>query len=158
MAENLILHPFFTNIILPFIFTFVLIYALLEKINLLANKQAHLIVALAMSFFFIGVPALLNITSIIIPTVSILVIIGFCLMLVFGILGIKFYEAEKSALKGWIAAILIIIGIIVIANMLGVFSDLAPKLTPELISTIAFIVIAGVVVYVLVAFKPATSK
>lgn len=154
MAETLFAQPFFVNIILPFIFTFVLLYALMEKANLLNNKQAHLLLALAISFFFVGVPSLINVTQIIIPVIAILVIIVFCLMLLYGAMGIEWYEKGKPhALKGWVASILTIIGIIVVAFSLGIKKFL-PPLTPEMINTMAFIVISGIVVWIIVAFSP----
>jgi len=154
MVENLLLYPFFTNIVLPFIFVLVLTYALMEKIKLLENKQAHLLIALAISFFFIGVPSLLNVTSLIIPVVAILVIIAFSLMLLFGMLGIEFYAKDKSSpLKTGLAAILLIVGLIVIANMLGLFQKISSLLSPELIQLLAFLIITGVVIAVIVGFK-----
>jgi hypothetical protein len=158
MAETFFAQPFFVNIILPFIFTFVLLYALMEKANLLNNKQAHLLLALAISFFFVGVPSLINITQIVIPVVTILVIIAFCLMLLYGAFGVEWYVPGKPhALKGWVGAILTIVGIIVVAFSLGIKKFL-PPLSPEMINTIAFIVIAGVVIFIIVKFSAHPAK
>jgi len=153
MAETLFSHPFFINIVLPFVFTFVLLYALMEKANLLNNKQAHLLLALAISFFFVGFPSLINITHILIPVVTILVVIVFCLMLLYGAMGVEWYEKGKGhAVKGWVGAILTIIGIIVVAFYLGI-KKFIPQVTPEMINTLAFIVIAGVVIFIIVKFS-----
>lgn len=151
------MHPFFVNIILPFIFTFVLFYALMQKINLLGNAQAHLLVALGLSFFFIGVPALLNITHIIVPVVAFLVIVAFCLMLLYGILGIEFYVPEKKhSLKAWIAVILTILGIVVIASLTGITKKI--NINPEYIPVFGFIVLTGVVVWIMVQFGSKVTK
>ncbi len=159
MAENLLFHPFFTNIVLPFIFVFVLTYALMEKIKLLENKQAHLLIALAIAFFFIGVPSLLNITSVIIPVLAILVIIAFSIMLLFGMLGIEFYATNKSSpIKATLAVILLIVGIIVVASSFGLFQKISSWLSPELIQLIAFLIITGVVVAIIVGFKTNKTK
>lgn len=155
--ENIFAHPFFVNIILPFIFTFVLFYALMQKINLLGNAQAHLLIALALSFFFIGVPALLNITHMIVPVVAFLVVIAFCLMLLYGILGIEFYvPGKKHALKAWIAVILTILGIIVIVSLTGITKKI--NIPPEYIPVFAFIVLTGIVVWIMVQFGSKVSK
>lgn len=151
------MHPFFVNIILPFIFTFVLFYALMQKINLLGNAQAHLLVALSLSFFFIGVPALLNITHIIVPVVAFLVIVAFCLMLLYGILGIEFYVPEKKhSLKAWIAVILTILGIVVILSLTGITKKI--NINPEYIPVFGFIVLTGVVVWIMVQFGSKVTK
>lgn len=150
---------FFANIVLPFIFVFVLIYALLEKINLLNNKQAHLLIALAIAFFFIGVPSLLDITSTIIPVLAILVIVAFCIMLLFGMLGIKFYEEGKGTpLKYVLAGILLVIGIIVVASAFGVFQKISSLLSKDVINGIAFFIVIVVVVALVVGFKVQSGK
>jgi|GEM_PF-3131720 len=157
MAENLILHPFFTNVVLPFIFSFVLIYALLEKIKLLGdNKQAHLLISLAMSFFFVGVPIYLDITWKIIPAVVIGVIALFCLMLLFGIMGIEFYSGGKgyNALRGWLSAILVIIVLAAIIATTNLPQKLLPLLKPEFIQLFLFLAVTAIVVWVVVAAKP----
>ncbi|MEM2713624.1 MAG: hypothetical protein QXS07_00295 [Candidatus Pacearchaeota archaeon] len=154
------LTQFLANIILPFIFVWVLTYAIMEKIKLLGeNKQAHLLISIAIAFFFIGVPTLLNITSVIIPIVATLVIIAFCLMLIFGMLGIEFYSKEGGGkLKYIIAGILVLAGIIVILNIFGVFQKISTWLSKELIQFIIFLVIIIAVTAIVVGFKTKEGK
>ncbi|MEM2932669.1 MAG: hypothetical protein QW622_00415 [Candidatus Pacearchaeota archaeon] len=148
------LAQFLANIILPFVFVWVLTYALMEKINLLKNKQAHLLISLAIAFFFIGVPTLLNITSVIVPIVATLVIIAFCLMLLFGMLGIEFYAKEgTSKLKYIVAGILTLAGIVVILNIFGVFEKISKLLSKEFIQFLIFLIIIVVVAAIVVGFK-----
>jgi hypothetical protein len=156
MAVETVLYPFLRDIVLPFIFVFVLLYALMEKIKLLENKQAHLLIALAIAFFFIGVPALLNLTSVIIPVLAILVIVAFCVMLLFGILGIEFYAKEGGGkFKYVLAGILLIVGIVVVASAAGLLQKIkiTSWLTPQLIQFIAFFIIIVVAIALVVGFK-----
>lgn len=154
MAQNLLFHPLIINYILPFVFVFVVTYALMEKINILGdNKQAHLLVALGMAFFFIGVPSLLNVTQTLIPIISLAVIVIFCLMLLFGILGIEFYNPQKSysGLRGWIAGILIVAVLISFAAISGWTQKFASFLKPEALQFIAFLIVIGVVIWIVTA-------
>jgi surface polysaccharide O-acyltransferase-like enzyme len=154
MAVETVLYPFLRDIVLPFILVFVLLYALMEKIKLLENKQAHLLIALAIAFFFIGVPALLNLTSVIIPVLAILVIVAFCVMLLFGILGIEFYAKEGGGkFKYALAGILLIVGIVVVASAAGLLQKITSWLTPQLIQFIAFFIIIVIAIALVVGFK-----
>jgi surface polysaccharide O-acyltransferase-like enzyme len=154
MVVETVLYPFLRDIVLPFIFVFVLLYALMEKIKLLENKQAHLLIALAIAFFFIGVPALLNLTSVIIPVLAILVIVAFCVMLLFGILGIEFYaKGGGGKFKYVLAGILLIVGIVVVASAAGLLQKITSWFTPQLIQFIAFFIIIVVAIALVVGFK-----
>lgn len=82
-------NPFFTNIILPFLLIFTVIYAILEKTALLGEgkKYANVIVAFVVGFLFIGVQAAVGFTVRLIPLVTMLIMVVLCFYLLFGFLG-----------------------------------------------------------------------
>lgn len=92
MAEaetfNLFMHPFLTNVILPFLLIFVVIYAILEKTALLGKdkKYANVLVALVIGFVFVGVQSIVGFTLKLIPLVAMLVMILLCFYIVFGLI------------------------------------------------------------------------
>lgn len=93
MAEpeyfGLFMHPFFTNVILPFLLMFVVIYAILEKTALLGKERryANIIVALVIGFIFVGVQSVVGFTLRLIPLVAMLIMVLLCLYLIFGFIG-----------------------------------------------------------------------
>lgn len=83
--------PFLYNVVLPFLLVFAVVFALLEKTEVLGagKRNVNLIVAFCIAFIFVGVPALVNVTLRLIPIVSLIIVILLCLLLVFGFVGIQ---------------------------------------------------------------------
>lgn len=94
-AESLgiLTHPFLTNVILPFLLIFVVVFAILERTELLGKgkKSANLLVALIIGILFIGVQSAVGFTLKIIPLVAMLIMILLCIYLIFG-----FMELHRS--------------------------------------------------------------
>jgi hypothetical protein len=107
------------TVILPFILVFAIVFAILEKIELLKNKGVHVIIALAIAFFTISNPYA---TAFFVPLFSNLglgVAILICLMIVVG-LAIKPGEGTWRTLF-LIVGILIFILVIVKTQILKYF-------------------------------------
>ena len=93
-------NEFFTNVILPFVLVFTVIFAILEKVNIFGKKKdIHAIIALVMSLIAIGVPATIGALQKFIPVIAILLIILFAWMLVFGFAGEKVGAEWSPGLK-----------------------------------------------------------
>ncbi|MCL6500489.1 MAG: hypothetical protein K6T16_00445 [Candidatus Pacearchaeota archaeon] len=135
-------HPFFTNIILPFLLIFVVIYAILEKTEVLGKdkRYANLIVAVVVGFMFIGVQALVNFTLRLIPLMAVMVVILLGYFLVFGFIGI-----EK--VKGMRITLGILFGLAILASIAwaaGLIGKLTPATwNPEIVALIIFLLIFG---------------
>ncbi|UZE93805.1 MAG: hypothetical protein IB618_03495 [Candidatus Pacearchaeota archaeon] len=146
-------HPFFTNIILPFLLVFVVIYAILEKTTVLGKdkRYANLIVAFVIGFMFIGAQALVGFTIKLLPLIAVMIIILLGYFLVFGFIGI-----EKS--KGMQIALGILFGIAILAAVFwaaGVFEMITPSTwSPDTIAIIVFLVIFGGAIALVLATAP----
>lgn len=107
-------NEFFTNVILPFILVFTVIFAILEKVDILGKKKdIHAIVALVISLIAIGVPAAVGTLQRFIPLIAVLLIILFAWMLVFGFAGDRVGATWSSGLKKFF---MIFLGIVLLAT------------------------------------------
>ncbi len=144
-AETFVIftHPFFTNILLPFLLVFVVIYAILEKTRVLGEekKYANLIVAIIVGFIFIGVQSLVGFTLRFIPLIATMVIILLGYFLVFGFIGVK-QEA-----KGMQITLGILFGLAILASIawsFGLFEKIQlGNMNSDVIAMIIFFVIFG---------------
>jgi len=81
--------PFFTQVILPFLLIFVVVFAILEKTAILGKerRQVNAIVSFVFALIFIAVPYAVTVTTQIIPVVAISIVIILAFMLVLGFVG-----------------------------------------------------------------------
>jgi len=70
-------HPFFVNVLLPFLLIFTVVYAILEKTNILGEgkKSADIIVSLIIGFIFVGAQSLVGFTLSIIPVIAVMLVL-----------------------------------------------------------------------------------
>ena len=82
-------QPLFTHFILPFLLIFTVVFAILEKSQILGKdkRQINAIVAFVFGLLSIGIPALMGVISKIIPIISVIIVIFLAWMLVFGFIG-----------------------------------------------------------------------
>ncbi len=129
---SLFTDPFFTQVILPFILIFVIIYAILQKTKILGdNKSIDIIVSFIVGFIFVGVPAVVGVTLNIIPIIAIILIILLCFMLIFGFVGLKVHEN-----KGMRIATGIVLTIALGATIIWATGVKLPTLSEEAINYI----------------------
>jgi len=123
MAEafSFMIHPLFYQIILPFILVFAVIFAILERSEILGEgkKYVNILVAACISFIFIGVPSMVNLTLKIIPIVSVVIVVLLCLLLIFGFTGIEI--RNNKSLKIALGIVLGVAMLIIILWSVGAF-------------------------------------
>lgn len=129
---SLFTDPFFTQVVLPFLLIFVIVYAILQKTNILGeNKSIDIIVSFIVGFIFVGVPAVVGVTLNVIPIIAIILIILLCFMLIFGFVGLKVHEN-----KGMRIAIGIVLTIALVATIMWATGVKFPSLSEEVINYI----------------------
>jgi hypothetical protein len=103
----------FTNVILPFLFIFTIIFAILEKTKFLGEKKdIHAIVALVFGMVAVGVPWAIGVILSIIPVVVVIVVILISWLMTYGFLG--GYTVDKGVGRNWLVAFQIILGLVFI--------------------------------------------
>jgi len=121
---DLLGSPFFTNIVLPFVLVFTVVFAILDKTQLLGErKDVNSIIAMIFGLIAVGVPAAMGVLSNLIPVIAVLIIILFAWFLVFGFVGTRLPSAKWT--PGLIKTFLVFIGLVlmgVIAWATGLFN------------------------------------
>ncbi len=127
---GLIGNEFFSNVVLPFILVFTVLFSILDKTEILGKKKdIQAIVSLVISLLFIGVPSAITVLQKFIPLIAVILIILFAWLLVFGFAGTKVQTSWTEGLK---KVFLIVIGLTVLAaitwsvgSTMGWFSNIA---------------------------------
>jgi len=154
---SFITNPFFSNIILPFLLIFVVVFAILEKSEILGKdkKYANVIVALVIGFMFIAVQSFVGFTLRLIPLISVFIVILLSYFLIFGFIGV-----HQS--KGLQITMTIIFGIAFIAAVLWA-TGLLTKWTAstskaDFIGVVTLVVIIGAAIALTVSSKGQRSS
>jgi hypothetical protein len=152
---------FFTNVILPFLLIFVLVYAILDKTKILGEKRdVNSIVALVFALATVGLPSAFGAVDLIIniiPVVAVIMVIILAFMLTYGFVG----GTQKGVLTGpWHTFFAILIGLALLAAVLwatGILGTIIAKpWASEALQT--FILIAAVVAVVAIVTSGGGSK
>lgn len=120
MAEIGILgSPFFTNVILPFLLIFVIVYAILDKTKILGIKRdVNAVVSMVFALTTVALPSAFGAVDIIIkiiPVVSVIMVIILAFMLTYGFVG----GTKEGALRDpWHVFFAILIGLALLASVL----------------------------------------
>jgi len=105
-------NSFFSNIILPFVLIFTIVFSILEKTEILGKKKdIDAIVALIFGLIAVGVPAAMGVLNNLIPVIAVLIVILFVWFLVFAFVGERVKPEWSSGLKKFFA---VVIGIIIL--------------------------------------------
>ncbi len=163
MAEPIFTSTIFVNYILPFLFVFTVIFAVLEKTKLLGEdkKQIDAIVALVVGLFIIAFPYPRNIIVSLMPFLAVLIAILLVFMLLYGFIGGK---TEGDVLdKGVKIVLSILVAISVVIFLVwvtGAWEFLRARLSGEFgeqfwSNVIFAIIILGVILAVLLPGKKA---
>jgi len=80
--------------LLPFILVFSLTFAILEKVQILGteNKNINIIVSLILGLIFVTQFSLVSTLNNFLPKISLFIIVGVMLLILFGIFGVKVHE------------------------------------------------------------------
>jgi peptidoglycan/LPS O-acetylase OafA/YrhL len=167
MVETILSSPFVKDIVLPFLLVFALVFAILQKSEILGKgkRQVDAIVALVVGLLVITVGSAVNIITGLVPILA----VGLVVLLVFFLLfGFAFKEGEfkVSPVLQWtigvIAAIAVIIGVLYFTGSWDYLRNLVGGGTSSIVTNIVFIVLIIVAVVVVVGFggksetKPST--
>lgn len=111
--------PFFTNVVLPFLLIFVVVYAILDKSKILGEKRdINAIVSLVFALTTVALPSAFGAVDVIIkiiPIVAVLIVIILAFMLTYGFVG---GTDEKGFLKDpWHVFFAIIVGLALLASV-----------------------------------------
>ncbi|MGB9707946.1 MAG: hypothetical protein ACPLXC_01295 [Candidatus Pacearchaeota archaeon] len=161
MAEsqtlNLLTSPILTNLILPFLLVFVVVFAILEKTNILGEgkKYANLLVAIIVGLLFIGAQSLVGVTLKFLPLVAILLVILLGYFLVFGFVGIHLSKG-MTILLGIVFGIALIAAIAWSTGILSQVSSSAPL--TEIVGIVLLIGLLGGAIAIVVASKGKEKK
>lgn len=100
LVSSIFMQPILTNFILPFLLAFVIVFAILEKTNLLGEgkRNANLLVAFVIGILFIGAQSLVGFTIRLIPIVTVFLIVLLGYFLIFGFIGIHLLKGMKITL------------------------------------------------------------
>jgi len=120
MADvGILSSPFFTNVVLPFLLIFVLVYAILDKSKILGEKKdINAIVALVFALTTVALPSAFGAVDIIIkiiPIVAVIVVILLAFMLTYGFIG---GTKEGILSDPWHVFFAIIVGLALLAAVL----------------------------------------
>lgn len=78
-------NAFFTNIILPFVLVFTVVFAVLQKVKVLSDaKDVNAVVSMIFALTVVGVPAAVGVISNIIPVIAVFTIILFVWFMITG--------------------------------------------------------------------------
>ncbi len=142
----------FTQVILPFVLVFTLIFALLEKSKILGEgkRQINSIISLVMGLILVGVPLAANIIRQVVPVIAVFSVIILLFMLILGFVGAtkdgSVYKPLQVAI-GIIGAVVLIIAILWSAGWLSTLFTWAKEPASGVIwqSVIFLIIIISVI-------------
>jgi len=164
MVETILSSPFVKEIVLPFLLVFALVFAILQKSEILGKgkKQVDAIVALVVGLLVIAVGSATNIITGLMPILA----VGLVVLLVFFLLWGFAFKSElevPNAIKwtiGVIAAIAVIVGVLYFTGSWDYLKDLVGGGASSIVTNVVFIVLIVIAVVVVVAFggKTETTK
>lgn len=158
MAGWIFGSPVFTNIILPFVLMFVVVFAILEKTQILGKekRQINAIVSFIFSLMFLAVPGVIGMTQKMIPIIGMIIIILLSFMMLFGFVGGQ--TGEKGLNKGLKITFGILIGISMIVMIMwatGILPSMSSFFSnDEVVSTTIFIVFIIAIFSVVLSTTP----
>tara|TARA_Y100000310_G_scaffold302882_1_gene340703 strand:- start:4238 stop:4756 length:519 start_codon:yes stop_codon:yes gene_type:complete len=145
--------PLFIEIILPFILVFAVVFAILQKTNILGDgkRQIDAIVALVIGLIVIAFGQAVDIIIYLMPVLAVSVVVLLVFMILYGMV---FKEGEFAIPKGVkgvigvLAAIVVVVAILIITGWWGRLVDyiFLEGDSSGIIANIVFILIAGVAI------------
>jgi len=152
MVETILQSPFVTDLVLPFLLIFTLVFAILEKTKILGDekKQINAIIAFVMGLIFISFSKYVGITTNLMGVVAVIAVVLLVFMMLFAFASgeekIKIPDGVKYTL--WILiAIIILISILVFT---GLWDKIASTLMSgnSIVANVIFIIVIIIAVVV----------
>ena len=148
---GLLANPFFTNVILPFLLIFTVIFAILQKTKLIEGKKGiDIIVALVIGLIFVGVQSVVGFTLKLLPITAALIVVLLSIYLVFGFIGVHQSKALQIAL-GIVFGIALIVVLLWATGTMPRTSGI--RLSEQAIAYIVFFLALGGAIAVAVTSK-----
>ncbi|MFH1711450.1 MAG: hypothetical protein ABH840_04020 [Nanoarchaeota archaeon] len=120
--ETIFTNPLFSQIILPFLLVFVLVFAILDKTKLLGDgkRQINAIISLVIALIFLGFAQAVGIVVNLIPVVSVVLVIILVFYLMLGFVfndesGLRINKGMKIA-GGIIVFLILIVAVLVVTD------------------------------------------
>ncbi|MEM4259179.1 MAG: hypothetical protein QXS38_00230 [Candidatus Pacearchaeota archaeon] len=157
MVESILSSPFVKDILLPFLLVFAIVYAVLQKSEVLGKgkKQTDAIVALVVGLLVVAVGSVTNIITNLVPILAVGLVVLFIFFLLWGI-AFKEGAFEVSKSVQWviagIAAIVVVAAVLHYSGGLDYLTNLVSGGGSSLLTNIVFIVLVIVAVAVVVGF------
>jgi len=165
MAEGLGIFgvQWFSQILLPFLLVFVLLFAILQKSKLFGEDktQTNSIISLVMALILVGVPLARGVITDIVPIVGVVAVILLVFMIILGFVG---YTDDKGNLnKPLQITIAIIMGITLLAGIawsLGLIPKITDAIKNPQLGTVwqSLIFIIIIVVIFIIMMKSTNEK
>tara|TARA_Y100000310_G_scaffold292387_1_gene321097 strand:- start:47 stop:553 length:507 start_codon:yes stop_codon:yes gene_type:complete len=154
MAEETILtSPIFTEMVLPFILIFTVVFAILQKTQILGKgkKQIDAIVSLAIGLMVVSYANAVGIISDLMPFMAVSVVIILVFLLLYGMV---FKEGEFDLSKkvknvfGGLAALAVIIAVVMVTGIWGYIQEnwLGGESQSAIVTNTIFIIIIAVAI------------
>jgi hypothetical protein len=158
---GILASPFLTNVVLPFMLIFVLVYAILDKTKILGEKRdINAIVSLVFALITVALPSAFGAVDLIvkiIPVVAVIIVIILAFMLTYGFIG----GTKEGVLTGpWHVFFAIVVGLALLASVLWATGILDYIIRQSWASTAlqTFILVAAVVAVIAIVTGGSPTK
>ncbi|MEM2956650.1 MAG: hypothetical protein QW041_03710 [Candidatus Pacearchaeota archaeon] len=154
MVETIFSWPIFSEVIFPFVLVFTLLFAILEKTEVIGkNKQNHALISLAVALILVATPARSVITSLA-PFFAVLAVVLLIFMLLWG-----FVLQDKVKIEGSLKTLFLIVIIVSVAiavlSATGYWEKIINLFKTDwgIVANIIILVVIGVAAFVIVKYS-----
>ena len=161
MAETILSSPFVKDLVLPFLLIFAVVFAILQKSEILGKdkKQTDAIVALVVGLLVVAVGSATNIITGLMPILA----VGLVVLLVFFLLWGFAFQGKLEVHKGvrWAIAVIAAIAVVITVLYLTGSWDYLKNLISggeSIVTNVVFVILIIVAIAVVVGFGGKSEK
>jgi len=158
-VETIFTNPLFSQVILPFLLVFVLVFAILDKTKLLGDgkRQINAIISLVIAVLFLGFSQAVGIVVNLMPVLAVVLVVILVFYLILGFVfndagGLRVNNGIKIA-GGILAFLILIVAVLVVTDFWNKLLDFFKGGSGWLSTLIMVLVIAGALAVVLATGK-----
>jgi uncharacterized BrkB/YihY/UPF0761 family membrane protein len=157
MPETILSSPFFTDLVLPFVLVFALIFAILDRTKILGEekRQINAIIAFVIGLLLIAFPFPRSIITNLMPLLAVLAVVMLVFLMLYSFAGGKAEEKWIRITFGIIVGLTLIIALLILT---GFWSVVVNAFTGNSGGSIAANIIFIIVVIAAVALVIVTGK
>ena len=157
MVETILSNPFVRDIALPFLLVFAIMFAILQKSEILGKgkKQTDVIVALVVALIVIAVGSVTNIITSLVPILAVGLVVLFAFFILWGFAFKEgTFEVHKSVqwIVGAVAAVVVVVATLYYTGGLDYLKGIISGGTSGWMTTILFIILVAVAIAVVIGF------